>query len=64
MYIWLETEHKKESNEIASFLYHRLKNTDLTNILFDCFPMDVEDKTKIKLCYPCFQSSYMNVRLI
>lgn len=32
MYIWLETEHKKGSNEIASFVYHRLKNTDLTNV--------------------------------
>lgn len=32
MYIWLETEHKKGSNKIASFVYHRLKNTNLTNI--------------------------------
>lgn len=32
MYIWLETEYKKGSNEISSFIYHRLKNTDLTDV--------------------------------
>jgi hypothetical protein len=32
MYIWLETEYNNGSNKIASFVYHRLKNTDLTNI--------------------------------
>ncbi|XP_050542186.1 uncharacterized protein LOC126907768 [Daktulosphaira vitifoliae] len=32
MYLWLETDYKKGSNEIASFVYHCLKNTNLMNI--------------------------------
>lgn len=33
IYTWLENEHKKGSNEIASCVFNRLKTTDLTGIL-------------------------------
>uniref|UniRef100_A0A1B6EC16 DUF7869 domain-containing protein n=1 Tax=Clastoptera arizonana TaxID=38151 RepID=A0A1B6EC16_9HEMI len=31
-YVWLENQYKKGSNQIASALYHRLLNTDLTGV--------------------------------
>lgn len=31
-YVWLENEYKKGSNQIASSLYHRLCNTDLSSV--------------------------------
>lgn len=54
-YCWTENEYAKGSNEIASIVYHRLRNTDLTGIktvrlIADGCPGQNKNTTMVAMC--------------